>query len=52
MPNSGETTHAGTHIKHLDPLGMFFFASSIVCLLLAFQWGGSAYAWNSNRLAF
>lgn len=50
MPNSGETAHVGVHIKHLDPLGMFFFASSIVCLLLAFRWGGSTYAWDSNRI--
>lgn len=36
-----------THIKRLDPLGTAFFIPSIVCLLLALQWGGSIYAWNS-----
>ncbi|KAJ5659856.1 hypothetical protein N7507_006307 [Penicillium longicatenatum] len=38
------------HIKRLDPLGMLFFIPSMVCLLLAFQWGGSTYAWNSGRI--
>lgn len=39
-----------THIKRLDPLGTFFFIPSIVCLLLALQWGGSTYPWNSWRI--
>ena len=40
----------GTHFKRLDPLGMFFFVPSMVSLLLAFQWGGSKYAWNNGRI--
>ncbi|KAF5027462.1 hypothetical protein F66182_423 [Fusarium sp. NRRL 66182] len=38
------------HITRLDPLGTFFFVPSMVCLILALQWGGSAYAWSSWRL--
>lgn len=34
----------------LDPLGTFFFVPSIVSLLLALQWAGSTYAWNSSRI--
>ncbi|KAI1639212.1 MFS general substrate transporter [Biscogniauxia mediterranea] len=34
----------------LDPLGTIFFIPSIVCLLVALQWGGSIYAWNSWRI--
>lgn len=39
-----------THIKRLDPLGTFFFIPCVVCLLLALQWGGTTYAWNSWRI--
>ncbi|KAJ5259508.1 major facilitator superfamily domain-containing protein [Penicillium angulare] len=38
------------HLKRLDPLGMFFFVPSIICLLLALQWGGSTYAWSNGRI--
>lgn len=38
------------HIKRLDPLGMIFLLPGIVCLFLAFQWGGSTYQWNEWRV--
>lgn len=38
------------HIKRLDPLGSFFLVPAIVCLLLALQWGGSTYAWDSGQI--
>jgi predicted MFS family arabinose efflux permease len=34
----------------LDPLGMLLFLPSIVCLLLALQWGGSKYPWSDGRV--
>lgn len=34
----------------LDPLGTVVFLPSIVCLLLALQWGGATYAWSSGRI--
>ncbi|KAK4695071.1 MFS transporter, DHA2 family, glioxin efflux transporter, partial [Lecanoromycetidae sp. Uapishka_2] len=37
-------------VKKLDPIGTIFFFSSVVCLLLALQWGGSTYSWNDGRI--
>lgn len=34
----------------LDPIGTLFFLPSIVCLLLALQWGGATYAWSDGRI--
>ncbi|OBS19466.1 hypothetical protein FPOA_11191 [Fusarium poae] len=45
-----EPVPALEHITRLDPLGTFFFVPSMVCLILALQWGGSTYAWSSWRL--
>ncbi|MCJ1353413.1 MAG: hypothetical protein MMC33_003399 [Icmadophila ericetorum] len=37
-------------LGQLDPLGTFLFVPGIICLLLALQWGGTTYAWNSGRV--
>ena len=37
-------------LMKLDPLGCFFFLPSIVCLLLALQWGGAEYPWSDGRV--
>lgn len=37
-------------ITHLDLLGAFFLICSIVCLLLALQWGGTTYAWSNSKV--
>ncbi|EFR05468.1 SGE1 [Nannizzia gypsea CBS 118893] len=34
----------------LDPLGTLCFLPSIICLLLALQWGGTTYPWSSGRI--
>ncbi|KAH6631604.1 major facilitator superfamily domain-containing protein [Chaetomium tenue] len=36
-------------VRRLDPLGMVFFLPGVVCLFIAFQWGGSRYAWDEWR---
>lgn len=36
--------------KRLDPLGTLVFLPSMICLLLALQWGGTTYAWGSGRV--
>ncbi|GFP57151.1 hypothetical protein ACSS6W_004262 [Trichoderma asperelloides] len=37
-------------ILGLDPLGTLCLVPSVICLVLALQWGGSIYAWNSARI--
>ncbi|KAF3030551.1 hypothetical protein E8E15_007924 [Penicillium rubens] len=37
-------------IKKFDPMGTALFLPAIVCLLLALQWGGTIYAWDSWRI--
>ena len=37
-------------MKQLDPLGNVLFLTSIICLLLALQWGGSTYPWSDGRI--
>lgn len=34
----------------LDPLGLATFMPSIICLLLALQWGGTTYPWSNWRI--
>ncbi len=36
--------------RQFDPLGTAVFMPAIICLLLALQWGGTKYAWNSGRI--
>ena len=36
--------------KEIDPIGTAIFTPAIICLLLALQWGGTAYSWNSWRV--
>jgi hypothetical protein len=37
-------------IKNLDPVGVCFFVPSMVCLILALQWGGSTYSWSAPKI--
>ena len=37
-------------LKQLDPLGLLFFVPSMVCLILALQWGGTAYPWSAPKI--
>ncbi|KAJ5998034.1 hypothetical protein N7522_009694 [Penicillium canescens] len=45
---------AGTPMREqflqMDPLGNLCLIPGVVCLLLALQWGGETYAWNSGRV--
>lgn len=37
-------------ISRLDPIGVFFFAPSMVCLILALQWGGTTEPWSAPKI--
>lgn len=37
-------------VKELDLIGASILVPGIICLLLAVQWGGSTYPWNSSRI--
>jgi MFS family permease len=36
--------------KKLDPIGTTMFVPSVVCLLLALQWGDVQYTWSNGRV--
>ncbi|KAL9081337.1 MAG: hypothetical protein Q9159_007345 [Coniocarpon cinnabarinum] len=37
-------------VKQLDPIGLVFFVPSMVCLILALQWGGTTYSWADPKI--
>jgi MFS family permease len=49
-PPNREKISAVAQIRRLDPIGIFFFIPSILCLILALQWGGSTYAWSAPKI--
>ena len=50
MPPSKKTPSISQQFQELDPIGTACFLPSIICLLLALQWGGSTYAWSDGRI--
>ncbi|KAJ7043819.1 DHA14-like major facilitator [Mycena alexandri] len=47
---SKELMSLGDRIQQFDPWGTIIFVPSIICLLLALQWGGSKYPWSDGRI--
>jgi MFS family permease len=37
-------------LKRLDPIGLLFFAPSMICLILALQWGGTTNPWSAPKI--
>ncbi|KAF6234141.1 hypothetical protein HO173_007561 [Letharia columbiana] len=37
-------------LKRLDPFGLLFLIPSMVCLILALQWGNTTYPWSAPRI--
>ncbi|QSZ33512.1 hypothetical protein DSL72_005080 [Monilinia vaccinii-corymbosi] len=51
VPDQDTTKVALTKkLSQLDVIGNTFLMPGVVCLLLALQWGGQIYAWNSGRV--
>ena len=50
LPGQKKQQSLKEQINQLDPIGTFFFLPGLISLLLALQWGGSTYAWNSARI--
>lgn len=49
QPRNHEQLTLREQFLRLDPMGTALFLPSIICLLLALQWGGTTYAWSSWR---
>lgn len=49
-PNPSPARTLKDRFDQLDPFGTLAFLPSIVCLILALQWGGTIYAWNNGRI--
>ncbi|KAJ5358444.1 uncharacterized protein N7496_010857 [Penicillium cataractarum] len=50
VPHTPQPCGWKRQILRLDPLGSVLFLPSVICFLLALQWGGTTYAWNSGRI--
>ncbi|KAJ7746353.1 major facilitator superfamily transporter [Mycena metata] len=54
MPKSADHVPSNLTLREriirFDPLGTLMFIPAIISLLLALQWGGSKYPWNSGRI--
>jgi hypothetical protein len=50
VSHAGKTISLAERINQFDPFGTIIFVPSVICLLLALQWGGSKYPWNDGRI--
>ncbi|KAJ5666648.1 hypothetical protein N7462_011057 [Penicillium macrosclerotiorum] len=49
-PRRSTTASLKRQLIRLDPIGTVLVFSSIILFLLALQWGGTTYAWDSGRI--
>ncbi|KXH64566.1 MFS transporter [Colletotrichum nymphaeae SA-01] len=47
QPDQGQPRTLKQKLMEFDILGLSIFFACMICLLLALQWGGSQFAWNS-----
>ena len=52
LPNMPEREQLSVtdQLRKLDPTGTIIFVGSVASLLLALQWGGTAYPWKDGRI--
>ena len=52
IPRKFKISHKSfrNRILELNLIGTSILVPAIICLLLAFQWGGSTYAWDNSRI--
>ncbi|KAL5937712.1 hypothetical protein ACKVV1_011161 [Pyricularia oryzae] len=50
MSTSGKKMTWGQLIMRLDPLGTLLLLTSLICLVLALQWGGENNAWGDGKV--
>lgn len=50
LPSIKNKVTVKEQLHRLDPIGTGLFVPSIICLLLALQWGGTTYAWSNARI--
>ncbi|CAK7198157.1 hypothetical protein SEUCBS139899_000815 [Sporothrix eucalyptigena] len=50
QPPRAHALPAFEKLKRMDPIGTLLFTPSVVCLLLALEWGGTTYPWNNGRI--
>jgi MFS family permease len=48
LPKDPQSCTLSAKIKQLDLLGMAIFIPTVVCFILALQWGGTIYPWRST----
>ncbi|KAJ9138125.1 Major facilitator superfamily transporter [Pleurostoma richardsiae] len=49
-PTQSHITGIRTFVSRIDLFGTLVFMPSVVCLLLALEWGGTTYAWSNWRI--
>jgi len=50
IPSEESSLSLSGKLRQLDLASMAIFVPSVVCLILALQWGGSRYPWSSWRI--
>ncbi|ETS81320.1 hypothetical protein PFICI_06322 [Pestalotiopsis fici W106-1] len=52
IPSETEGSPSGflSKLRQLDILGTVLMVTSVICLLIALQWGGSTYPWTNGRV--